>query len=255
MIILLYSLIILFPININGAILTDPKRQWSFPIQYNVTIKKYENHIKEAIDEIVNHTCLNFTRNDSLSLNSPGIVFRFNTSVGCSSEKIGPDIDNKTNFINFNDYCISNKVFIQSLIFSALGAYPEQTRLDREKYIYIYYTNIKRGTDLTLFNETNSSTTSDYDTYYDYASVLQFYNLSFSARGGYTMGTTHEYGDVYRKMLGQKSFVTFDNYKLINRHFCNQTCNGTRFGACFSSGYPNPRKCEECLCPYPFEGK
>uniref|UniRef100_A0A0N4ZLP6 Metalloendopeptidase n=1 Tax=Parastrongyloides trichosuri TaxID=131310 RepID=A0A0N4ZLP6_PARTI len=236
-----------------GGIYNDTEHEWKFPIQYKIWKQVNSTFIIEALNLISNNTCLNFTRNDNLTSQEPGIIFGSRQS-GCSLNTIGPKENNHSVAIYLGLECRYNKVFIASLILQALGVFPEHTRQDRNKYVDIKYGNIKDGTDLTFFNISDPKVTSDFDTNYDYGSSVQYYSKSYTKDGSDTILAVGNYSKYYQLMLGQKNVVTLNDYKLVSRRYCNKTCDESERPRCAHGGYKNPRDCSKCVCPYPYKG-
>uniref|UniRef100_A0A0N4ZLB7 Astacin domain-containing protein n=1 Tax=Parastrongyloides trichosuri TaxID=131310 RepID=A0A0N4ZLB7_PARTI len=94
-------------------------------------------------------------------------------------------------------------------------------------------------------------TTSNYDTKYEYGSVVQYYPKAFSTNKDITMLAIGGHAVRHQQMMGQKVNVAFQDYKLINRHFCDDKCTNKSIG-CWRGGYEDPNNCWKCLCPYPF---
>uniref|UniRef100_A0A0N4ZWJ0 Metalloendopeptidase n=1 Tax=Parastrongyloides trichosuri TaxID=131310 RepID=A0A0N4ZWJ0_PARTI len=254
--IIVFALLISLYSHTYAGIYNDSLHNWIFPIKYKIgdNVSNYKSDITKAFELIQNNTCLNFTKNDNLSINESGITF-VNDDNTCRADKIGKKEDNTTNYIYLSSNCGQNPTFIASLIFHTLGMFPEQTRQDRDNNVFITEDYLKDDTNLIYFNKSDPSITSDYDTHYDYGSVVQYSGKSFSKYDDkYTIDAFGSYGHLYQLMLGQKNTIPFNNYKLLNRRFCNNTCERIE-NQCKNGGYINPRKCNECICPYPFDSK
>uniref|UniRef100_A0A0N4ZJP7 Metalloendopeptidase n=1 Tax=Parastrongyloides trichosuri TaxID=131310 RepID=A0A0N4ZJP7_PARTI len=222
-----------------GGILNDTNRQWRFPINYKIEYKESYDYIDSAISFIAYFTCVTFKENKSLEYNQQGIIFKSGDYT--YSDRIGTKENNNSNIIYISHKDKYNYIVIQGLILNALGVFPEQTRNDRDNYVNIEQKNVKDYNKNKIYFEknTNLTYTPIYDTQYDYGSVIK---KTITAKG--------YYGDQYQKMMGQKKVVTFNDYKIVNRHFCKQKCNNTLY--CHKNGYQNPNKCNQCICPFPF---
>uniref|UniRef100_A0A0N4ZGQ1 Metalloendopeptidase n=1 Tax=Parastrongyloides trichosuri TaxID=131310 RepID=A0A0N4ZGQ1_PARTI len=248
----IFIILISISLSTKAAIYNDSLHNWTFPINYEIQNDLNTTVIKNALEIIKNNTCLDFKEKSSNESIKSGIIFH--TGNSCSFDHIGKKANNSPNYINITSDCKNNVPFIQSLIFYVLGAFPEQTRHDRDSFVSINYTNIKNNIDLTLFNISNHQTTSDYDTNYDYGSLLHYYKNDFHRNDSFNIINVlknNSYANFYQLMIGQKNTITFNDLKLINRRYCNDKCNGID-NPCQNGGYLNPNNCTECICPHPF---
>uniref|UniRef100_A0A0N4ZIP0 Metalloendopeptidase n=1 Tax=Parastrongyloides trichosuri TaxID=131310 RepID=A0A0N4ZIP0_PARTI len=175
----IYIVLVSFFLSGHGAIYNDTEHEWEFPIQYRL-YELEDIYIKELFDLIQNHTCLKFVENKTLSYFRPGIIFQ--RGVFCSSDRIGRKENNISNVITLGPDCKQSVPYIGSLVFQALGVFPEQTRHDRDEYVTIIYENIDKDANLKYFNISNPAITSDYDTNYDYGSTMQYSLTAFSTK-------------------------------------------------------------------------
>uniref|UniRef100_A0A0N4ZHB2 Metalloendopeptidase n=1 Tax=Parastrongyloides trichosuri TaxID=131310 RepID=A0A0N4ZHB2_PARTI len=236
-----------------GGIYNDTEHEWKFPIQYRAWNAVDTTYIDKAFYLISNNTCLNFTKNKDLGYNESGIIFG-HIGQGYYSNNIGPK-KNEPVTIFLDNECRLKEACIISLILQALGVFPEQTRQDREKYVDIKYDNINNTKEMIYFNKTDPTITSDYDTKYDYGSLVQYYRKSYSKNDQDTISVKGEYKEYYQLMLGQKNSVTLNNYKILSRRYCNNYCDEDKPKRCAHGGYKNPRNCSQCVCPFPYEGE
>uniref|UniRef100_A0A0N4ZM69 Metalloendopeptidase n=1 Tax=Parastrongyloides trichosuri TaxID=131310 RepID=A0A0N4ZM69_PARTI len=234
------------------GILNDTNCQWEFPIKFYVGYALDGDAIRKAFQTIMHYTCLKFEETIYF-YNETQHGLRFYKGNHSYSDSIGRKKNLSLNFIYLNDKYKSNQAMIQSLIFLALGIFPEQTRSDRDKYVHIYWGNISHGANMIYFNKTNTTYAPEYDTHYDFGSTVHFTGISFSNTYNETISAYGWYHETYQEMMGQKIVVSFNNYKLLNRHYCKNKCNNTL--GCWRNGYENPKKCDECICPYPFTGR
>uniref|UniRef100_A0A0N4ZTU0 Metalloendopeptidase n=1 Tax=Parastrongyloides trichosuri TaxID=131310 RepID=A0A0N4ZTU0_PARTI len=236
-----------------GGIYNDTEHEWKFPIQYRVWNAVDTTYIDKAFYLISNNTCLNFTKNDELKYEEPGIIFG-NIGQGYYSNSIGPK-NNKAVTIFLDHQCRRKEACIISLILQAIGVFPEQTRQDRDEYVSINYDNINNTDDTIYFNKSDPTITSDYDTKYDYGSLVQYYRKSYSKNDQDTISSKGEYGQYYQLMLGQKNVATLNDYKILSRRYCANYCDEKKSKRCAHGGYKNPRNCSQCVCPFPYKGE
>uniref|UniRef100_A0A0N4Z1G5 Metalloendopeptidase n=1 Tax=Parastrongyloides trichosuri TaxID=131310 RepID=A0A0N4Z1G5_PARTI len=246
-------IIILNYILIYGGILNDTSRQWKFPLYFRVDESLYDvdRVIKKAFSRIMEYTCLEFYEYPLYDDFKYGIHFKKGDKP--YSDSIGKKLDSNITYIYLNNNWKNNYIMIQSLIIIALGVYPEQTRSDRDKYVHIYWKNIDTKANMIYFNQTKNDTLiPEYDTHFDFGSVVHFKGTSFSINTKETISAYGWYYENYQNMMGQKTVVTFNNYKLLNRHFCSHKINKTIL--CEKNGYGHPNQRRKCMCPYPFVG-
>uniref|UniRef100_A0A0N4Z3E2 Metalloendopeptidase n=1 Tax=Parastrongyloides trichosuri TaxID=131310 RepID=A0A0N4Z3E2_PARTI len=234
-----------------GSIINDTTRQWKLPIQYSISSSLYGWYIRKALEIFSTYTCVKFQENYYLKDSDHGIKFLYGDT--CRSDFIGRK-SNEVNKIYINNDCNFIYAWIQGLIMEALGVFPEQTRTDRDKFVEIKYENIdyKRYPGVSTYMDINwPHNTSNYDTKYEYGSVVQYISKAFSKNGELTILAKGEHAVRHQQMMGQKYNVAFQDYKLINRHFCNKKCE-KQLG-CWRGGYEDPNNCWKCICPFPFE--
>uniref|UniRef100_A0A0N5A6W5 Metalloendopeptidase n=1 Tax=Parastrongyloides trichosuri TaxID=131310 RepID=A0A0N5A6W5_PARTI len=188
-----------------------------------------------------------------------GINIHWNADT-CTIDFVGmkPKSGN-TIYVSYD--CYKNEVFMISLILQVLGLEDEHNRFDRDKYVLIYSDNIKPDLRKYFIRE-NTSETETYGIEYDYGSIIHGNPTMYHHNGGKTIQAIGEHGYYYQKMIGQRRAVSFTEYKLINYHYCNSSCNSIynkteiKKPTCLHGGYPHPNlaKCGTCLCPFKLYG-
>uniref|UniRef100_A0A0N4ZED5 Metalloendopeptidase n=1 Tax=Parastrongyloides trichosuri TaxID=131310 RepID=A0A0N4ZED5_PARTI len=170
----------------------------------------------------------------------------------CRTEYSGMN-PNGPNVIYIGDNCYGSNVFVQSLIMQVLGLEAEHNRRDRDNYVKIYPENLQPHF-AKFFKKDRINTTVTYNIQYDYGSVIhgsqfiytdRYYVKSIKALG--------EHDVYYQRMIGQRKGISFTEFKLINYHYCNNSCSQNI--TCYWNGYQSPNRCHECECPFPFFGK
>uniref|UniRef100_A0A0K0FJ67 Metalloendopeptidase n=1 Tax=Strongyloides venezuelensis TaxID=75913 RepID=A0A0K0FJ67_STRVS len=113
-------------------------------------------------------------------------------------------------------------------IFHSLGLYHEQSRRDRNNYVKVWRRNIH------------------------YRSLMHYDLKAFSYNGEATVVPLDQN---YNNTIGQQNNYTFNDIKMINFLYCNDTCNSTTpKPECKNHGYQDPRNCSRCKCPHGFAG-
>uniref|UniRef100_A0A0N4ZZP3 Metalloendopeptidase n=1 Tax=Parastrongyloides trichosuri TaxID=131310 RepID=A0A0N4ZZP3_PARTI len=234
---------------IDGAIRKDPKYKWSNP-----------NKIKVFIDKDANY--FRFEKVKNKLIKEKGInVLKSNHK--CYSDHIGAKPFKEANEIFIHEKCKDSGIIVQSLILQVLGLENEHNRIDRDKFVRIITDNINKNDLLTYFKKDSKKTAETYGTNYDYGSALHGYFESFTSNNGKTIQVKGDHALYYSKMIGQREVIGFNEYKLVNKHYCDKKCvsssknkkKDSSIPKCHNDGYPNPNKCVECLCPFPYTSR
>uniref|UniRef100_A0A0N4ZGT0 Metalloendopeptidase n=1 Tax=Parastrongyloides trichosuri TaxID=131310 RepID=A0A0N4ZGT0_PARTI len=168
--------------------------------------------------------------------------------VGCKRGKYA-------NYIYIGNNCYYNTPYVISLILQVLGLEDEHNRFDRDTYVDIKYDNIRE--DLKqYFKIDNINKTETYGLSYDYGSILHGEKNMYSKNNKDTIDARNNFSHLYQQMIGQRRIVGFNDFKLVNLHYCNYTCSLEMRNKikCYRSGYQNPNRCYECICPFPYTG-
>uniref|UniRef100_A0A0N4ZKZ5 Astacin domain-containing protein n=1 Tax=Parastrongyloides trichosuri TaxID=131310 RepID=A0A0N4ZKZ5_PARTI len=107
--------------------------------------------IESALSLFRKKTCFRFLSNEGINENGDGLIFTWNSSF-CGTRYFGRKVGTSM-IIDINSNCNCNERKIQSYILKAFGVIPEQTRPDRDKYVFINESNIKNGTNMRYFNK------------------------------------------------------------------------------------------------------
>uniref|UniRef100_A0A0K0FPU6 Metalloendopeptidase n=1 Tax=Strongyloides venezuelensis TaxID=75913 RepID=A0A0K0FPU6_STRVS len=238
-------------------ILEFDKKMWTFPIKYKIGDSLNNNVIKLALKEIENNTCIRFKEDNSLNTNTEGLFFE--RSKFCSSY-VGLVFTDKKQTVNLTYECSSGIGFVLHEVGHALGLLHEHTRTDRDKFVTINEDNIKEGLE-NNFKIPNGTWYKNYSTYYDYGSVMG-YNPYEVAKSRQKKVLSSKINTEYDRMMGQRSYMTFNDLKKINLRYCynkNKTQETEeekkRKGSCQNSGYVHYNGNDSCICPFGYTGK
>uniref|UniRef100_A0A0K0FEH5 Metalloendopeptidase n=1 Tax=Strongyloides venezuelensis TaxID=75913 RepID=A0A0K0FEH5_STRVS len=249
-------------------VIQDDYYRWKFPIKFYIEYDFFvyfeyfyifEYNLIEALYIIQNNTCVTFERSSTPINNKQGLNFKLNTY--CSS-KVGLINPNKSQDINLSLKCYGYKAHILHEIGHALGLLHEQSRSDRDKYVYIDLDNVHKD-NRKNFKKFNYTSNKNYSTSYDYASVMHYPQYAFAIKSGKVV-ITSKLDNAYNKMMGQRIKMSFNDFKIINLYHCN-TCywvdkNGKRNktnyknAQCKNGGYPHYDDCSKCICPVGYKG-
>uniref|UniRef100_A0A0N5AT55 Metalloendopeptidase n=1 Tax=Syphacia muris TaxID=451379 RepID=A0A0N5AT55_9BILA len=126
----------------------------------------------------------------------------------------------------------------------ALGLWHEQSRSDRDQYIYINYNNIYAGTQGN-FERRSTANTDNMGQPYDLGSVMHYGSKAFTT--DYNKYTILTRDSKYQQTMGQRGSISFKDAKMINLRYCQSLCPIQL--NCVHGGYTDPNDCSKCRCP------
>uniref|UniRef100_A0A0K0FSA5 Metalloendopeptidase n=1 Tax=Strongyloides venezuelensis TaxID=75913 RepID=A0A0K0FSA5_STRVS len=172
-------------------------QMWKFPIKYK--IGNYLNNyiIKKALEEIESNTCVKFQEDNLLNINTEGIFFELSTR--CMSY-VGLEKSNERQTIELSYVCSSGTGYVLHEVGHALGLLHEHTRTDRDKFVNIDFSNIKKGLEIN-FKIPNGTWYKNYSTHYDYGSVMSYRPNEVSI-SNWKQVTTSKLHPEYDRMTG-----------------------------------------------------
>uniref|UniRef100_A0A0K0EYX2 Metalloendopeptidase n=1 Tax=Strongyloides venezuelensis TaxID=75913 RepID=A0A0K0EYX2_STRVS len=231
------------------SIVKNKRFIWTFPIDYHISKKLNENVIEEAIKKIEEETCVTFNKSTKHIKGKNGINFKLDDD-GCSSI-VGKRKEVKPQPIFLDEDCKIHVGAIIHEISHALGMNHEQSRRDRNNYIRVIRRNIEKDQRYNVaFDPLHNSQT--FGITYDLSSIMHYSMYAFSEND---LPTLVPLDENYNYTMGQENEYTFNDVKLINYLYCNQTCNtSTTPLKCENFGYRDPRNCSQCKCPHGFAG-
>uniref|UniRef100_A0A914I3Q1 Metalloendopeptidase n=1 Tax=Globodera rostochiensis TaxID=31243 RepID=A0A914I3Q1_GLORO len=213
-------------------------KQWKspIPIRYDpVSLGDLIIHATATIGlgaaQISEHTCIDFTFDET---DGPiGIQIIDNGKRDrCGDSSIGQRGGWQELSINCEDMATG----VHELL-HALGLAHENERVDSYKYIK-----------LNPLSKEWLHHTKNYEFPYDYGSIMH-YPPVISDFNSYDKISHNRF---YQQSMGQREKPSFKDYAIINVIYCNNTC-GPEY-SCKNGGYPNPRHCMECFCPWGYGG-
>lgn len=146
------------------------------------------NLIRTAMKTLEESTCIKFKHSTNNN------YLKFIKGSGCYS-LIGRNPSGRDQPISIGFGCLYKGTIMHEII-HALGFYHEQSRLDRDDYVNIYWTNIIPGLEYNFIKYNSINLTP-----YDYKSLMHYDNLAFSVDGK------------------RETIVSKDNTKLIHSAF------------------------------------
>ncbi|CEF70272.1 Astacin-like metalloendopeptidase [Strongyloides ratti] len=229
------------------AILKYNKYKWTkLPIKYYIKPGLQRDNIYYVIKNFMSETCLTFIEDKNFK--SEGLIF-VNSSK--SSTKLGKISTRRPHYIYLTIMDNFKSNLIETLIFRALGVDYEFNRPDRNKYIRIHkkYLNREYKHNLDTIRKKNVFT---YNLHYDFKSKMQLSNNQVAFQNKTVFESIKK---IYQNTLEFRSYPSFNDFKLVNFHYCKKTCNKNELKSeCKNYGYQNPKDCSQCKCPSFFKG-
>ncbi|CEG06135.1 Astacin-like metalloendopeptidase [Strongyloides ratti] len=218
--------------------------KWTSPIFYYVNYRLNFNTVKKALNLLEEYTCLKFSNPKNLFQIPTGI--RFLPSNKCSAS-LGKIVDKGWLMIYVGKEC-ENTLGIIRLIIRSLGIIYEHCRMDRNFFIKVYEKNIAQSSkeDFQIFKETYIK---QIFLPYEYGSLMHFGMYTGSKNKMITLTPKDIH---YKHTVGQQDFLTFNNVKALNMHYCSKICKKSI--RCYNFGYQNPNNCDKCICIEGFDG-
>uniref|UniRef100_A0A0N5B4Y1 Metalloendopeptidase n=1 Tax=Strongyloides papillosus TaxID=174720 RepID=A0A0N5B4Y1_STREA len=223
------------------AIQSRKSHKWNFPIKYQINNNILRGAVASGLNFIMKETCIKFEEVDRVVGN--GLIYQYGTV--CASI-VGRNPSGRPQEIYLSSNCI-NGPSVQHETFHALGLEHEMSRKDRDNYIKILRRNLHPSGYINFISEPFTKT---YNLRYDYGSIMHYDRLSYGNGRALTIIPTNYH---YLKTIGQNSEASFNDIKLLNLHYCNNSC--FKKLNCLNYGYTHPKNCDECKCPTMYAGK
>lgn len=219
--------------------------KWSMPIHYFIEQGVNVNNVEMGLRDLQMRTCLRFKRVGHPIPGSPGLHYFF--GQGCVSY-IGKIDNTKFQQISLGSDCNSVSI-AQHETLHAMGLFHEQSRIDRDKYIYIVTQNIIPK-HLHNFDIVDKDDSNSYGLPYDYTSIMHY---PINLFGINDQQTTSPKDKTYTFSIGTQEQPTFIDTQTVNIHYCSNICRQKIF--CDNWGYQDPNDCSKCICPPGFSGR
>uniref|UniRef100_A0A0K0FTL8 Metalloendopeptidase n=1 Tax=Strongyloides venezuelensis TaxID=75913 RepID=A0A0K0FTL8_STRVS len=214
--------------------------KWNFPIKYKIKNNILRRAVKSGLNFIMKETCIKFEEVDRVVGN--GLIYQYG---GVCASVVGKNPSGRPQEIYLSSNCI-NSPSVQHETLHALGLEHEMSRHDRDNYIKIQRHNLHPSGYINFISEPFTKT---YDLRYDYGSIMHYDRFSYGNGIAFTI-IPKNYN--YLKTIGQSSEASFNDIKLVNLHYCSNSCNKKKIN-CLNFGYLNPNNCT-CKCPTMYSG-
>ncbi|OXB83289.1 UNVERIFIED_CONTAM: hypothetical protein H355_001726 [Colinus virginianus] len=205
---------ILLPTSQRNALRNDTYR-WTFPVPYILSDNLDLNAkgvILQAFEMFRLKSCVDFKPYEG----EASYIF-FRKESGCWS-MVG-DLKNGQN-LSIGAGC-DTKAIVEHEILHALGFYHEQSRMDRDDYVTIWWDEILTGREHN-FNKYDDGYITDLNTPYDYESVMHYAPFSFNKNESIPTITTKI--PAFNDIIGQRlDFSTIDLERLNRMYNCTST--------------------------------
>ncbi|KAE9547883.1 hypothetical protein FO519_008902 [Halicephalobus sp. NKZ332] len=233
------------------SLTADPEGIWNeFPIKYRFheSMTLYAiTQVIEAVNFWQNHTCIKFQH---VAEKPEGDYIEFFKGQGCYS-MIGRFGGRQG--VSIGEGC-ERAGIIEHEVGHVLGLWHEQSRPDAEDYVEVEKDFILPSymSDFQLRGKDEIQTLG---IPYDYGSIMHYGPTAFSSDGMSKTLLTKD--PKFQNTIGQREKLSFLDIQIINKAYCKDKCNETdtsNFPRCKNQGYPNPSKCNTCICPQGYGG-
>ncbi|CAO1441915.1 unnamed protein product [Diamesa hyperborea] len=171
--------------------------------------KPEKSSIVNAMREMEAKTCIKFIpRTDQKD------YIEFTTGVGCSSF-VGRRGGKQSVILERKTRCMSRGT-IQHEVMHALGFFHMQSHTDRDNYVKIIFENIPGGQRNNNFQKYGSHLINNFDTPYDYTSVMHYPKNAFGKKG---RNTIVPHNKKFLNVIGQRNGMSSGDIIRINNMY------------------------------------
>ncbi|KAK0403238.1 hypothetical protein QR680_016803 [Steinernema hermaphroditum] len=223
--------------------LPNPNSYWrSLTISYRFAFADWDwqNLIRRSLRHVESETCIRFRENGN-----DHDYLQFIRGSGCYSN-VGRVGGRQQVSIG---YGCDHLGIIAHETLHALGLWHEQSRNDRDNFIWINLNTIIAGT-VGNFEKRSVLTSDNMDQPYDLGSVMHYGSRAFSI--DYNRYSIQTRDSNYQQTIGQRQGLSFKDAKMINLRYCTRIC--PRQLPCANNGYTDPNNCNKCKCPVGYGG-
>ncbi|KAL3126036.1 hypothetical protein niasHT_003633 [Heterodera trifolii] len=121
--------------------------------------------------------------------------------------------------------------------------------MNRDDAFYFIKLNPSNRDEKWIENYEPLKKTDNFGFTYDFGSLMHYW-AEIDENGYYNIITM---GRFYQRTIGKIEKPSFKDLAIINHIYCRDKCKGKK-NECQNGGYPNPKQCNECLCPEGYGG-
>uniref|UniRef100_A0A1I7ZIY8 Zinc metalloproteinase n=1 Tax=Steinernema glaseri TaxID=37863 RepID=A0A1I7ZIY8_9BILA len=230
-----------------------PRSLWKDGVYYSFH-RNLNSDARREVDIAVKfwqeNTCIKFYKTNDPNNAPVKPVLNFFPGQGCSS-RMGRDPNGAIQYINLEPGQCEHFEVVTHEIAHALGFMHEQSRWDRDEYVWID-TNKVSGNMQHNYDKEDEEENNNYGMQYDFGGVMHYQDNFFAINQRDTV--MHARNPDYQLSLGAAIGPMYgDVYEMNMLYSCYDRCkdSGT---VCKNEGMPNPNNCKVCQCPSGFEG-
>uniref|UniRef100_A0A915NVY8 Zinc metalloproteinase n=1 Tax=Meloidogyne floridensis TaxID=298350 RepID=A0A915NVY8_9BILA len=251
---------------------TFPTSLWlnrTVPYTFGNSIsEERRTRIRQALSFWADQTCLNFREEELFQSNPSETRLQFGKGNGCSSY-VGKQEGDQ--YVSIGEDCDQFGIITHEVA-HALGFFHEQSRWDRDQFVSVSLDNIRHGYE-DQFDKESEEENDNQQVPYDLGSVMHYseceliiskslkcQNVNFDFLDAFSSPDAHNpvlsAKEPYnQKTMGQRIAPSFLDVLLMNkRYMCLDDCK-SRGVECKNGGFPKPKDCSQCICPWGFGGK
>lgn len=188
--------------------ISSPNKKWSsnvIPYTFGGVSSRVREAVELAIRDIEEHTCIRFVTRK----NEEDYIYIVSRGKYCWSS-IGRSGGKQR--LSLGKGCERKGTAIHEFM-HALGFFHEQSRLDRDKYVTIYWNNIEKDQQFN-FQKYNHGDADPLDLPYDYGSVMHYRKYAFTGNGFPTVVPKEKWATI-----GQRKGLSEIDIKKINKFY------------------------------------
>lgn len=180
-----------------------------FNSPFTLSENKHKKEIRSAIRIIEKHTCIRFPEHDD----EVNYIY-FYSGAGCDSH-IGMIGGRQRISLNKTSSCMERGSILHELL-HAIGFDHMQNHPERDKYVKIHWNNILKEDRVQFYKLKNKHFT-DFNTNYDYYSVLHYFNNAFAIDED--KPTISAKNSKFDDIIGQRNSISRGDIRRINRMY------------------------------------
>ncbi|KAK0401995.1 hypothetical protein QR680_016084 [Steinernema hermaphroditum] len=230
-----------------------PKSLWSNGVYYTYDPAMNQQGIDAVEDAIAfwqKHTCVRFHRVQNGASVPVDPLLIFYPGWGCFSA-MGRNHYAKEQKVSIGSGCEYVSVATHEIA-HALGFMHEQSRWDRDNYLWIDLNNVIPNKTHNYDNY-NKNENDNYGKQYDFSGIMHYEDNSFAINS--SVPAMYARNSAYQMSIGGAQIPAYgDIYEMNMLYSCYDKCanSGT---ICQNEGRPNPNNCAVCQCPSGFGGR